>query len=605
MPQLNLPDFSIEEATIAEINQAFEAGMLTSEQLVQQYLERIEAYDQQGPAINAIITLNPDALETAIALDQERQLQGTRGPLHGIPVLIKDNIDTFDLPTTAGALVLENSTPPDDAFVVQALREAGAIILGKTNLDEFARAVQGLSSLGGQTLNPYAFDRTPGGSSAGTAAAIAANFATLGLGTETGVSIRNPAANNSLVGIAPTAELVSRDGVVPISFTQDRVGPIARTVSDAAIALDVIAGFDATDPVTEASIGNIPAAGYTSLLNTEVLSGARIGVFQDLFRVGEDHAESLAIIDQAIDDLASQGAVIVEDVSLGFDLFDFLADSRLNLFETKFAINTYLESLGPDAPVSTLQEILDDGRLLPRTSLILSFSQRIDSFEDNPEYLELLERREFLQDATIDLMEELDLDALVYPMKTLPAPFIGELSPESENPFTAISGLPGIVVPAGFTADGFPVSLEFSGQPFSEALLLGLAYDYEQATQHRVPPASVPLLEHEPKIPIDIVGTEADDVLTGTDGDDLLDGLAGDDRYIGDAGADQFVFGVAQGVDTITDFEMDVDQISLGGLTPEGIKLLELNSDTLVLTNSNELIGVVQGVTGLDSSVFV
>ncbi|MEM6592768.1 MAG: amidase family protein, partial [Cyanobacteria bacterium P01_C01_bin.73] len=587
MPRLSLSPFPIEEATIADINQALAAGTLTSEQLVQHYQQRIAAYDQQGPAINAIITLNPAALETAIALDQERQLQGARGPLHGIPVLIKDNIDTFDLPTTAGAFVLENSMPPDDAFVVQALRDAGAIILGKTNLDELARGVQGLSSLGGQTLNPYVLDRVPGGSSAGTAAAVAANFAVLGLGTETGVSIRNPAANQALVGIAPTAGLVSRDGTVPISFTQDRVGPIARTVSDAAIALDVIAGFDANDPVTEASIDNIPAAGYTSLLSTEALEGARIGVFRDLFRTGEDHAESLAIIDQAIDDLAAEGAVIVDDVSLGLDLFNFLADSRLNLFESKFAINTYLESLGPNAPVSTLQEILEDGRLLPRTSLILSFSQGINSLEDNPAYLELLERREFLQAATVDLMAELDLDALVYPMKTLPAPFIGELSPESDNAFTAISGLPGIVVPAGVTADGLPVSLEFSGSPFSEALLLGLAYDYEQATQHRVAPASVPPLSNAPGMPVDITGTNGSDSLVGTDGADRLNGLADNDVYTGGAGADQFVLALAQGIDTITDFEVGIDQISLGGLIPEGVQLFDVGSDTLVLTASN------------------
>ena len=600
----SLSAFPLEEATIADLTQAFDAGTLTAEQLVQHYLDRIAAYDQQGPAINAIITLNPDALETAIALDQERQLQGPRGPLHGIPVLIKDNIDTFDLPTTAGALALETSMPPDDAFAVQALREAGAIILGKTNLDELARAVQGLSSLGGQTLNPYALDRVPGGSSAGTAAAVTANFAVLGLGTETGVSIRNPAANNALVGIAPTAGLVSRDGTVPISFTQDRVGPLARTVTDAAIALDAIAGFDPSDPVTEASIDHIPAAGYTSLLSTEALAGVRIGVFQDLFRTGAEHEESLAIIDQAIDDLAAEGAVIVEDVSLGLDLFDVLADSRVNLFETEPALNAYLDSLGPETPVSTLQEILEDGRLLPRTRLILAFAQSIDSAPDNPEYQALLESREVLQAATIELIDELDLDALVYPMKTLPAPLIGELSPESDNPFSAITGLPGIVVPAGFTADGLPVSLEFAGEPFSEAQLLGLAYDYEQATQHRVAPASVPPLAHEPARLIDITGTNGSDTLVGTDGDDRLTGLAGDDGYTGGAGADQFVFGLAQGVDTITDFEVGVDRISLGGLTAEGVQLFEVNGNTLVLTGRNELLGVVQGVTGLDSGVF-
>ena len=377
--------FQVEEATLSEINQALESGVLTSEQLVQLYLDRITAYDQQGPTLNSVITLNPNAVEQAIALDQERQQQGPRGPLHGIPILLKDNIDTADLPTSAGAIVLENSLPPDDAYVVQELREAGAIILGKTNLDEFARGVQGLSAVGGQTLNPYNLERTPGGSSAGTAAAIAANFATLGFGTETGVSIRNPAANNNLVGIAPTAGLVSRDGVVPISFTQDRVGPLARTVTDAAIALGAIAGIDENDPTTAASTGQIPESGYTSLLSLEALEGARIGGLRDLFRTGDRHAESIDIIETAIDELASQGAIIIDDVSLGIEnLFDFLAEARLNNFENRFSLNNYLDSLGPNAPASSFQDILDDGRLLPRTSLIFSLSQSIEGFENNP-----------------------------------------------------------------------------------------------------------------------------------------------------------------------------------------------------------------------------
>ena len=273
--------FRLEEATVTDMNAAFDAGELTSEQLTQLYLNRIEAYDEQGPSLNSIITINPNALQTAAELDKERQTIGPRSPLHGIPILLKDNYDTFDLPTTAGSLSLEGSIPPDDAFVVDKLRDAGAVILGKTNLDEFARGSSGLSSLGGQTRNPYALDRVPGGSSAGTGAAIAANFATAGLGTETGVSIRNPATNNNLVGIAPTEGLVSRDGVVPISFTQDRAGPLTRSVSDAAVVLSAIAGYDTSDPVTANSIGKIPAQGYTSFLDENSLNGARIGVLQD------------------------------------------------------------------------------------------------------------------------------------------------------------------------------------------------------------------------------------------------------------------------------------------------------------------------------------
>ncbi|MEM8827918.1 MAG: amidase family protein [Cyanobacteria bacterium P01_G01_bin.19] len=598
--------FPIEEASITEINQALDAGTLTSQELVELYLERIEAFDQQGVAINSIITLNPDALATAAALDEERQTSGARSPLHGIPILLKDNIDTLDLPTSAGSLILENSIPPDDAFVVEQLREAGAIILGKTNLDEFARGVRGLSSLGGQTLNPYALNRVPGGSSAGTAAAVAANFATLGLGTETGVSIRNPAANNNLVGIAPTEGLVSRDGVVPLSFTQDRVGSIARNVTDAAIALDAIAGFDENDPVTENSVGNIPEGGYTSLLSTTALEGKRIGVFSDLFRSGEVHEESLAIIDDAIEDLEAEGATIIDNVSLGFDLLDFLDDARVNSFEFKFALNDYLAGLGPDAPVQTLEDILEDGRYLPSLGNSLIFSQSVESLEDNEDYEERLFRRDFLRNVTIEVMEELDLDALVYPMKTVPAPLIGETLPEADNSFSSIAGLPGIVVPAGFTSEGLPVGLEFSGQPFSEASLLGLAYDYEQATLHRTSPDS---LSDSDRGNNRIYGGSGDDTIVlgssdrifGNDGDDkFFATLGGDNSITGGAGADRFWIAnaeIPEDSNTITDFTSGEDVLGIAGLGIgfEDVSITDLEGDALVAASGSDL-AILQGV---------
>lgn len=489
--------FQLEEATVSSINRAFDAGALTSQELVQLYLNRIEAYDDKGPSLNSIITINPDALEVAAALDLERQTTGARSLLHGVPILLKDNYDTFDLPTSAGATVLQNSIPPDDAFVVDRLRDAGAIILGKTNLDEFARGSSGLSSVGGQTKNPYALDRVPGGSSGGTGASISANFATIGLGTETGVSIRNPAANNSLVGIASTEGLVSRGGVVPLSFTQDRTGPLARTVTDAAIVLDIIAGFDPSDPVTAKSIGQIPAGGYTSLLDKDALAGARVGVFRDLFRSGPIHEEGLAVIETAITDMKAQGATIVDDVTLGFDVFGFLANSRVNNLEFKFALNDYLESLGPDAPVKSLTEIIEDGRYLPRLEGGLIGSDAVESLENNPVYDELIARRSFLRNETLKVMDALDLDAIVYPMKTVPPGVIGQPDPESDNPFTSIAGLPGIVVPAGYTSAGLPIGIEFSGRPFSEAELLGLSYSYEQATQNRRTPSLFPSLAGE------------------------------------------------------------------------------------------------------------
>jgi amidase len=489
--------FRLEEATISDINRAFDAGALTSQELVQLYLNRIEAYDNKGPSLNSVITINPDALEVAAALDLERQTTGARSLLHGVPILLKDNYDTFDLPTSAGATALQNSIPPDDAFVVDRLRDAGAIILGKTNLDEFARGSSGLSSVGGQTRNPYALDRVPGGSSGGTGASISANFATVGLGTETGVSIRNPAANNSLVGIASTEGLVSRGGVVPLSFTQDRTGPLARTVTDAAIVLDIIAGFDPEDPVTAKSIGQIPTGGYTSLLDKDALTGARIGVFRDLFRSGPIHEEGLAVIETAIADMKAQGATIIDDVTLGFDVFGFLSNSRVNNLEFKFALNDYLESLGPDAPVKSLTEIIEDGRYLPRLESGLIGSNAVESLENNPTYDELIARRSFLRNETLKVMDALDLDAIVYPMKTVPPGVIGQPDPESDNPFTSIAGLPGIVVPAGYTSAGLPIGIEFSGRPFSEAELLGLSYSYEQATQNRRTPGLFPSLAGE------------------------------------------------------------------------------------------------------------
>ncbi|MEM8780440.1 MAG: amidase family protein, partial [Cyanobacteria bacterium P01_G01_bin.49] len=609
--------FPVEEVTITELNQAFDEGTLTSEELVEQYIERIEAFDQQGVAINSIITLNPDALATAIALDEERQTSGTRSPLHGIPILIKDNIDTFDLPTSAGSVIFENSIPPDDAFVVEQLRDAGAIILGKTNLDEFARGVRGLSLLGGQTLNPYALDRVPGGSSAGTAAAIASNFSTLGLGTETGVSIRNPAANNNLVGIVPTEGLVSRDGVVPLSFTQDRVGTLSRTVTDGAIALDIIAGFDENNPVTEASLDNIPEDGYTSFLSTTALSGKRIGVFGDLFRSGEIHEESLAIIDDAINDLEAEGAIIIDDVSLGFDLFDFLDDARVSSFEFKFALNDYLASLGDDAPVETLEDIIEDGRYIPSLGNSLIFSESVESLEDNEDYLERLSRREFLRNATIEIMEELDLDAIVYPMKTVTAPLIGETLPEADNSFTSIAGLPGIVVPAGFTDEGLPVGLEFSGLPYSEAELLGLAYDYEQATLHRTPPDS--LLNNSNGDNRIYGGSGNDRLILGQS--DRLFGGAGDDSFFATSGGDNIITGgagadsfwiasaeIPESANVITDFTRSEDVIGLAGLGIgfEDVSITNSGGDALIVVNDSDL-AILRGVaaSSLTESDFI
>jgi Asp-tRNA(Asn)/Glu-tRNA(Gln) amidotransferase A subunit family amidase len=353
--------FTLQEATVESINEAFNAGLLTSERLVELYLNRIEAYDQQGPALNSMIMVNPNALQTARALDAERQQTGPRGPLHGIPILLKDNFDTFDLPTTAASLSLQDSVPPDDGFIVRRLREAGAVILGKTNMDEFAAGGIGLSSLGGQTRNPYDTTRIPMGSSAGTAAAIAANFATVGFGTETVGSIRTPASAQSLVGLSPTLGLTSRDGIVPLTLNRDRGGPIARTVTDAAIMLDVIAGSDRADSVTSMSDGLIPDT-YTRFLVPDALAGARIGVATRMFSTGGGDPEVRTVVNRAIETMRALGAEIVDTNQI----FEVPLATTNWYVSFEYDMNRYLEGLGPAAPHQNVQDIIASGDYIPQ-----------------------------------------------------------------------------------------------------------------------------------------------------------------------------------------------------------------------------------------------
>ena len=512
------PGFTVDEATISSIHHALRTNRATCEEIVSSYLERIAAYEDAGPAINAVIAVNPAALAEARAVDEELRRgkrHGHLAPLGCVPMLVKDNVDTADMPTTAGSRALEGFVPAQDATVAARLRAAGAIILAKSNLDEFARGSSGLSGLGGQTRNPYDPSRIPGGSSAGTGAGIAANLATVGIGTETGVSIRNPATNGSLVGIAPTRGLVSAAGIVPISFTQDRAGPIARTVDDAARVLEVIAGFDERDPQTALSYGRV-AASYTSGTRRAVaLRGARIGVARELFGGAPAEGESAAIVDAAIAELANQGAEVVQGVPLqaALDLrlpvldplypnvdrtlVRALSDSRTNNFEQREAMNRYLASQGPNAPYANLTELIASGLVLP--SLVAGFVESDRTGLDDPGYVERLLRMSALQSATLNVMAQLRLDAIVYPMKTQPAPPIGGRTEPgviaaSGNILSSITGFPAVVVPAGFTAAGLPVSIEFLGAPFTEDRLVGLAHDYEQAARQRRPPAATPPL---------------------------------------------------------------------------------------------------------------
>ncbi len=510
------PDFDVYEATIADIHQAIVAGRTTYVQVVQGYLDRIEAYDKRGPAINAVIAVNPTALDQAQALDDAFARTGTiPGPLTGIPLVLKDNIETVEMPTTGGSLAFDGYLPARDSTVAARLRAAGAIILAKVNLDEFSRGSSGLSGKGGQTRNPYDTDRIPGGSSAGVGAAVAAGFATAGIGTETGVSIRNPTTNGSLVGVAPTRGLVPTAGIIPISFTQDRAGPIARTAADAALLLAAIVGYDPRDPQSARSFRRVPVDYTSGTRAPGRLTGARIGVARELFGTGGAEAESGRIVDAAIDDLRRLGAEVIDGIPLqkwldirlpvldpGYPGTDrslpvVLADARTNNWEQRTAMNLYLAACGAAAPYVDIDALLDSGKVRPGTQE--GFLRNRDL--DEPEYVERMLRMSAVQSAVLNTMAELDLDAIVYPMKTQPAwPIGGEADPDATisaggNVLSSIPGLPAVVVPAGYAGNGLPVGIEFLGLPFSEPELLGLAHHYQSATGRRHPPASTPSLQ--------------------------------------------------------------------------------------------------------------
>ncbi|WP_458476478.1 amidase family protein [Paenibacillus sp. TH7-28] len=486
-----LKPFVLEEATIADMQLAMDQGKLTSKQLVQMYLDRIAKYDEQGVSLQAVLTLNPEALSISEALDQERATQGPRGPLHGIPILVKDNFDTADMPTTAGCLCLKDSIPDKDADQIARLKKAGAIILGKTNLHEFAFGITTSSSLGGQTKNPYAPGHYPGGSSGGTGAAIAANFAAAGLGTDTGGSIRIPSSFNSLVGIRPTIGLSSRDGIIPLALTQDVGGPMARTVEDAAILLDATAGYDPNDIATAYSLGHLPAS-YTDFLDADGLKGARIGVAIELFQNGNDQEKSVTdVVYHAVDELKALGAAAIP-ITIP-NLAEINKYPSLSGYEFKFQLNEYLKELGDAAPYHILAEIIASGEYDKAQEQSMKAREARATLETE-EYKDiLLHRTKLTRDALLKVMADYDLDAIVYPTTTQPAAVIGENQVSgANNRLSPFSGFPAITVPAGFTTDGLPVGIEFLGRAFDEGTLIKLAYSYEQGTHHRQSPKLTP-----------------------------------------------------------------------------------------------------------------
>ncbi|MDC3266683.1 amidase family protein [Gammaproteobacteria bacterium] len=492
------------EITIDEVHSSLSSGQITCRSLVEFYLERIEAFDQQGPILNSIQHINEAVLDEADALDLFYSHSGFIGPLHCIPVLLKDQVEVGEMPTTYGSAVFAGFVSGRDATIVSHMKEAGAIIIAKTTMGEFASRYIG--SAFGIARNAYDPTRNPSGSSAGTGIGVAANFGLIGIGEDTGGSIRGPASVHNLVGLRPTVPLVSRFGMMPANPTNDTLGPITRTVTDAAILLDVIAGYDSNDPVTAYSVGNIPNS-YRDFLVQDSLRGARIGVIRQSMDPStnpesEDFQKVRDVIDLAIEKIESLGAILVDPAE--FPLMEIVHETYgNNNYETEEAINEYLANL-PGSPVSSLREILLQGKVTPwRASDLMGVIGR--STQD-PGYLQFMLARETIREAVLAYMAEAQLDALIYAtfdhQTTLIAPDALSNSDTKDaygrgnnRRLSPLVAFPAITVPAGFTVDGLPVGIEMLGRAFSEGMLLGFAYDYEQSTNHRKPPSSTPSLE--------------------------------------------------------------------------------------------------------------
>jgi len=497
--------FELDEITISELQEGLKSGRFTARSLVERYSARIDEVDKHGPAINAIIEMNPDAPSIAEELDRELKAKGPRGPLHGIPVLIKDNIDTADrMMTTAGSLALVGSKPPKDSFVAQKLRAAGAVILGKTNLSEWANirsshSTSGWSGRGGLTRNPYALDRNPCGSSSGTGAGISANLAAVGIGTETDGSIVCPSSANGLAGIKPTVGLVSRAGIIPISHSQDGAGPMCRTVRDAAILLSVLTGADTNDPATSASAGK-SQSDYAQFCDPNGLKGARIGVARKYF--GFNDAVDV-LMEQALDVMKKQGATLVDpsDIeTLGkFDEGELL----VFMYELKADLNAYLARLGPGAPVHTLKDIIDfNDRNRPKEMPYFGQDLFLKAESKGPltdkQYVDALAKNHQLaRTEGIDaVMDKNHLDALVAPTggpAWLTDLVNGDHSAGGSSNAAAVAGYPNINVTAGYIS-GLPVGISFFGRAWSEPTLIKLAYSFEQATKARQGPQFLPTI---------------------------------------------------------------------------------------------------------------
>ena len=479
--------FDVFEASITEIQDALGQGQINSVQLVQQYLDRIQAYDKQGPKLNSIVRINPVALTQARALDAERQRTGSRGPLHGVPIVVKDNYNTDHMPTTGGSVALANFIPNENAAQLDKLMQAGAIILAKTNLHEYAYGITSISSLVGQTRNPYDPRRVPGGSSGGTGAAVAASFAAAGFGSDTCGSIRIPSAFNNLIGLRPSKGLSSIYGILPLSHTQDVAGPLARNAEDLAIILDIVSGFDARDEATQI-LRTTPVPAFMERLHSANLSGLRIGKLQEYFD-GSDGAV-ISALEDALDWYQQQGAEIVE-IEIP-DMTDLIRRSGLIGHEFKTDIDQYLATFSDNESLN-LNLIVSQGLYHEAVEGVLSRSNASEL--DEQAYRSAVEVRSALRAAIEAVMSEQGLDVIAYPTIKRTQVFTGDSQPGSNCSLSANSGLPALSMPVGFTGNGLPVGMELLGGFLQDAELLAIARPYETALSSRRAPSTTPALE--------------------------------------------------------------------------------------------------------------
>ncbi len=509
---LSAKTFDLQKATIPEIQEAVSAGALSYEKLAQLYLARVAAYDDQGPALNTVITLNTQLIEQARALDVERKAKGLRSPLMGIPVLVKDNYDTHDLPTTGGTFLLDGSIPYEDAPCLLQLREAGALVLAKVNMDEFAHGGIGFSSMGGQTRNPHDPRRHPAGSSGGTGAGLAAWFAPLGLGSDTGGSIRGPSSANGVVGIKPTNGLISRTGIMPCVLTFDTGGPMARSVYDVALSLGFMTGVDPKDPLTRTSLG-LYHKDYTQFLDKGALRGVRVGVIRDY--AGTD-PEVDRVFAQALEELKELGAILVDDLHFPEIALQNRATvgTAIRTAEVKENYAAYLATLRPGFPRSQA-ELAEKGLALQADTEKYhahpSVFTRFKKLSEGPAitsigYTSALHHgMPAVQGAVLSVFENNQVEVLVYPTRSRQpeiidpnvAHVVERVGPPSLTSIANVSQFPDVIVPAGMTKENMPVTISFFGPAYSEPKLLAYAYAYEQATHHLTPPATTPPLAGE------------------------------------------------------------------------------------------------------------